>query len=417
MNQVSEQITLTKCLVKDHDQPLSSAELQDSLMNALGRNNCRVLRIPKNKWCIEYRNNNKIYHILAKSCTYLGNPHPIYKKRIQLSSWFNEYANDVARHNPQIDVRYIGVYRYDHVDYGKNIIFIDFEKDTYLLKKGNNSSAHVYMNDLYQGMTYGVFQKEDALGNTINVVREDHFFGYLTGEKSHQLSLFDLFREFNNGFTFGEWVEALDVIKEMHQHAWYNWRQAEWAGAFLEYKFNKFTEDNHCTRQMRYVGGSLKGKYDLDFDIKFEEDNFYGDLKASDIKQRECIGNDQQSMIDCLFRDNKFWYVIYEHETIKDSQMDYEATRARNHFIKDIDSKYFKDEMSYHQRMKHSVKFVKMSIVELNMVNYKDILTTFKQGRQPDGSARNPKFSINKSMLKNDNFVVFRYSYYQHEIF
>ena len=67
--------------------------------------------------------------------------------------------------------------------------------------------------------------------------------------------------------------------------------------------------------------------------------------------------------------------------------------------------------MSYHDRMKHSVNFVKMSIVELNRINYGCILTTFNQGHQPDGSKRNPKFNINKKVLNNDNFVVFRYEY------
>ena len=63
------------------------------------------------------------------------------------------------------------------------------------------------------------------------------------------------------------------------------------------------------------------------------------------------------------------------------------------------------------QKMKHSVKFTKMTIIELNKVNFRDALRTFNQGKQPDGSARAPKFKINKQTLANDNFVVFRYSY------
>lgn len=61
--------------------------------------------------------------------------------------------------------------------------------------------------------------------------------------------------------------------------------------------------------------------------------------------------------------------------------------------------------------MKNSVKFVKMSIVELNRINFREALTVFNQGHQPDGSARKPKFNINKNVLENDNFVVFRYTY------
>ena len=94
-----------------------------------------------------------------------------------------------------------------------------------------------------------------------------------------------------------------------------------------------------------------------------------------------------------------------------DSDVGYEATKGRNNYIKSVDPTYYKGEMSYHGRMKNSVKFVKMSIVELSRINFREALTVFKQGHQPDGSARKPKFNINKNVLENDNFVVFRYTY------
>lgn len=292
------------------------------------------------------------------------------------------------------------------------MVFIDFKKDTYLLKKGHNSSAHVYTNDLFQAMTYGIFTKEDQFGNTITAVRKDRFKDYLLNRQQKSANLFDLFRRFNCGFTFGQWLKALDVIKEMHQNDWHQWRQTEWAGWFLEYRFNKFAVEENVTNQMRYVGSSLKREGDLDFDIRFDEEDFYGDLKASDIKKNDTPGNDQHNLIECIYRFDKFWYVIYEHETIKDSeQLNYEATRARNRYIKSVDPSYDKDELSYCSRMKSEVKFVKMSIVELNRINFREALTDFHQGRQPDGSARALKFNINKEVLKNDNFVVFRYNY------
>lgn len=414
MNVDSEQITLDKSLVVAQDQPLSDKQLQNCLYNVLGKEKCRVIKVPLQKWVLEYKDNGKIYHLLVRSCTYLGNPHPIFKKRVQLPIWFNEYANAISNQSPDIDVRYIGVYHYGDEYHGDNIIFIDFKKETYLTKKGHNSSAHVYTNDLFQAMTYGVFEKEDHFGNIISTIRRDKFPAYLSGKVKDANCLFDLFRKFNNGFSFGEWLKALDVIKEMHQNGWHQWRQAEWAGWFLEYRFNKFTIDNDVTEKMRYVGSSLKRDGDLDFDIRFEDEDFYGDLKASDIKKSETPGNDQENLVECIYQYDKFWYVIYEHETIKDSEATrYEATKGRNNYIKTIDPSYDKDEMSYHARMKNSVKFVKMSIIELNRVNYREALTQFNQGRQPDGNARKPKFNINKKVLENDNFVVFRYTYNQ----
>lgn len=412
MNVDSEQITLDKNLVIAQDQPLSDRQLQQCLINVLGAENSRILRLPPRKWIMEYRNDSKTIHLLVRTCTYLGNPHPIFKKRVQLPLWFNEYTNTMHAERTDIEIRYIGIYHYGDVFHGDNIVFVDFQKDTYLLKKGHNSSAHVYTNDLFQAMTYGVFTKEDQYGNTITTVRKDRFKDYLMGQHQQTGNLFDLFRQFNCGFSFGQWLKALDVIKEMHENEWHQWRQAEWAGWFLEYKFNKFTIEGHVTNQMRYVGSSLKREGDLDFDIRFDEADFYGDLKASDVSKRETPGNDQQNLTECIYRYDKFWYVIYEHETIKDSeQLNYEATRARNRYIKSVDPTYEKDELSYHERMKSQVKFVKMSIIELNRINFREALTDFHQGRQPDGKARALKFNINKKVLENDNFVVFRYTY------
>ena len=411
MNVDSEQITKDKNLIIAQDQPLPTKQLQDCLVNILGKNKCRILTVPSHKWVLEYANEGKIFHLLVRTCTYLGNPHPIFKKRVQLPLWFNEYANAVSRSNPQIDVRYIGVYHYGDEHHGDNVIFVDFKKDTYLHKKGHNSSAHVYTNDFFQAMTYGVFSKEDAYGNNISVIRQDKFLDYMDGTSAESDSLLDLFRKFNCGFTFGQWLKAIDVIKEMHDNDWLHWRQAEWAGWFVEYRFNKFTIDNDVTGRMRYVGSSLKREWDLDFDIHFEEENFYGDLKASDVKKKETPGNDQENLVECIYKFDKFWYVIYEHETIKDSDREYEATRARNRYIKSIDPAYSKDEMSYHERMKNSVRFTKMTIIELNRINFRDALKDFNQGHQPDGSARKPKFIIDKKVLENDNFVVFRYTY------
>lgn len=65
------------------------------------------------------------------------------------------------------------------------------------------------------------------------------------------------------------------------------------------------------------------------------------------------------------------------------------------------------DKISYASRMKHSVNFRRMRIYELNRVNMNEALTVFNQGHQPDGSARRPKFLINKQNI--DNCIVFSY--------
>ena len=340
MNIDSEQLTLDKKLVISQDQPLTDKQLQECLYNALDKSRCKILTVPKRKWVMEYTSpNGKVHHFLVRTCTYLGNPHPIFKKRVQLPLWFNEYANAIHHGNPDVDVRYLGVYHYGDTAHGDNIIFIDFKKETYLNKRGHNSSAHVYTNDLYQAMDYGIFTKEDYFGNTITTIRKDKFKEYLSQETTCSNSLFDLFQKFNCCFTFGQWLKALDVIKEMHRNGWSQWRQTEWAGWFLEYKFNKFSTENNISSQMRYVGNSLKKDGNLDFDIRFDKENFFGDLKASDITKKETPGNDQANLVKCIYQFGRFWYVIYEHETIKDHDSRYEATIGRNRYIKSIEER------------------------------------------------------------------------------
>lgn len=180
---------------------------------------------------------------------------------------------------------------------------------------------------------------------------------------------------------------------------------------------NKFIKEKCLERKILYVGSSHKRVGELDFDLWFGDDNFYGDLKASDITKKEAPGNDQQNFIDCINKYDRFWYVIYEHDTIKDSEdTNYEATRFRTNYIKNnnewSNNKKF-DELSYYKRMKNSIKFVKMYIIELNRINFRNVLSDFNQGRQPSGNARKPKFKISKNNI--DNFIVYEQEFVQIE--
>lgn len=406
MNTDSEQIQYDTSVVVAKDQPLTPRGIFNTFSERLGAENV-CFGTFYGKKVIIYNDGVKKFILLAKSITYLGNPHPVFKKRIQLPDWYQQFCERVEQDCLDYDVRFVGVYHYN-----ENFVFVDFKKETYLEHGLHNSSAHVYINDLYQAMRYGVFCKEDKKGNTIVSVRSDKLREYLSDGLQPKNNIFELFRKFNKGFLFGQWLKSVDAIKEMHHNDWSQWRQAEWAGWFLEYRFDKFVSENKAERTMHYVGLKNKSAGEYDFDIYFDELDFYGDLKASDIKKNETPGNDQENLVECIYRYNRFWYVIYEHETIKDSEKtDYEATKERNRYIRSVDSKYSKDDMSYYKRMKHSVKFVKMTIIELNKVNFRNALKTFNQGHQQDGTERKPKFNIDKKTLDNDNYVVFRYYY------
>lgn len=355
MNKDSEQIRPDLSLEIAPDQTLTRKEQQQKLKYFLGDDNCEIVEVLGKKVFL-YRNGNKQYIILHCAISYLGGngQHPNFKKRMQLQSWHKEFCLKAKNNNLPYDIRLLGIYHYKGV-----VIFVDFVKDTYLKKKVHNSSAHIYINDLYQALTNGVFHKEDMYGNHIYTIRGNKLINYLDGKEDGQNVLYSLFEKFNNGFTFGQWLKVLPTIKEMQQAKWPEWRQTEWAGWYLEYKFNQFTIDNKTTPLIIYSGQSNKSKADgvFDFDVWFKHHQFYGDLKASDINSKEAPGNDQTAFIECINMFGRFWYIIYEHETIKDTEENnYDNVRAYNRYMK-------KDELSYARRLKTGVKFMKMTIL------------------------------------------------------
>ncbi len=409
MNLKSEQIgpDLNKELA--FDQVLSAKEQQEKLVYFLGKENCSTIELYGKKVFL-YKDGRKKYILLHKAVSYLGGngQHPVFKKRVQLPSWFKDFCNAVKKDKLSYDVRFIGVYHYKG-----GVIFVDFIKDTYLKKKVHNSSAHIYTNDIYQAMRNGVFHKEDMFGNHIYTIRSNRFKSYLTGKDVGSNDLFALFEKFNFGFPFGHWLTVFNAVKEMYDNKWSQWGQSEWAGWFLEYRFNEFTKQNKTSSLMRYTGLENKSKKQnrFDFDIWFDRDNFYGDLKSSDIIQKETPGNDISNFVECINLYDKFWYVIYEHDTQKDNENNnYADVRKYNAYLRKTDKKFKdKDDLSYAKKLKTKVKFVKMTILELNRINYSEALTVFNQGHQPDGSARNPKFMIKKKDM--DKYSVFRYTY------
>ena len=401
----SEQLRSDLSLDVNKDQPLSTSEMIKNIKNILGEENCHIERY-NNKKLLCYKHDNIIEILLLAAVTYMGGngQHPIYKKRMQLKKWYKEvvyYYSNKSNYN----VRFIGVYHYQ-----SNIVFVEFLKDSYIKKKMNSSAAHVYTNDLYQAMKDGTFKRKDRNKNEIVTIKYIKFKDYLDNKiKEYNNDLFNIFKLFNEGDYFGKWISAKKAIPEMHHNNWNKWKETEWPGWYLEFKMDSFIKEKILEKKILYVGSSHKHVGELDFDLWFNEDNFYGDLKASDITKNETPGNDQHNFIECVNKYDKFWYVIYEHDTVKDSENNnYEATRFRTNYIKNNNewpqNKQF-DELSYHKRMKNSVKFVKMYIIELNRINFRNVLSSFNQGKQPNGDARKPKFKISKKNI--DNFIVY----------
>lgn len=408
----SEQITPSLSVVYDYDQKLTKgSEFESAFKGALG--NIEVVKYGNHR-VYKYTHNDHNTYFLTGAITWLSNPHPLFKKRLQLKKWYRD-VYDEYNFKENSDVRIIGVYRYDEMH-----IFVEFDTEDYMSNKLNSSSAHVYTNDLYQALTNDYFTKKDQKGNTITTISFRNFKKYIdesidtydnsdnnivSENKPGNNNIFDLFIKFNNGFSFGEWITAVYAIEKMKSKKWYQWKGTEWAGWFLEYEMNEFIEKEQCHETMKYIGNKKTDDL-LDFDLYFQNDDFYGDLKASDINKKEAPGNDQTATLEAINYKGKLWYVIYEHETKKDIEYNSEMAKARMELI----GTPYKEgsKISYKNRMKHSVNFRKMLILELNRINMHEILRTFNQGHNSNGKERKNKFTINKRNI--DNFTIFSYA-------
>ena len=394
----SEQIMPNMSMVLDYDQPLtSSQDILRAFKNALG-DNCFIEKYQKTKTIYSYKHDGITEYFLTGSITYLSNPHPLFKKRYQLKLWHKDFYNE-HKNLANEKVHLIGIYHYEGL-----VVFVEFNIEDYIERKLNSSAAHVYTNDIYQAVTNGVFEKKDRNNNHVTSVISRKFKDYLLGEaKGNQI--FDLFGKFNGEFSFDRWITATQAIVEMRDGKWYQWKGTEWPGWLLEYKLANFINNEQCQGIMAYIG-NIKDANMLDFDLFFKQDNYYGDLKASDIDHNSAPGNDQENVLEAITRYGKLWYIIYEHETIKDTDRQNEMAIARMNLL---GKPYAEGEkISYATRMKHSVKFKRMKIFELNRVNMNEALSAFNQGHQLNGVARKPKFLINKQNI--DNCIVYSYN-------
>ena len=395
----SEQISPDVTLTIDYDQPITKKEdVLATLTSFLGAG-CELYRYKPRKLLYKYEHDDLTEYFLLGAVTYLSFPHPIFKKRFQLKSWYKDFYND-HKNDPNTKIRLIGLYHYDGL-----FVFVDFNIEDYIENNINSSAAHVFSNDIFQAVKYGVFKKTDSRGNHITSVVGDKFLNYLN-DTLEAGDVFSLYKLFNDSFAFGEWLKADISIEEMKQKNWYQWKGTEWPGWLLESKFADFIREKHCENKLEYIG-HIKSADKLDFDLLFKEDNFYGDIKSSDIKNKSMPGNDKVNVIQAIQRHEKLWIVLFEHETIKDTERNNEMAIARMRLKGEAYRPGGK--ISYKTRMKHSVKYTRMRVFELNQINMNTVLSDFNQGRQQSGAKRKAKFMIKKREI--DNYIIFSYDW------
>ena len=370
-------------VIEDYGEILCNKELRSILNKFFG--NLTV----KENGCLYGKYRDKDYCIFYKNISYLGIPHPIYKKRLQIPSKFKKIYDENRSNN--IVTLLLGVYKYKD-----NILICDFNTKTYINKKSHNSSAHVYSIDLINGERTGMFEKTDIRGNIITVFNKENVKNYLDkklfNENNTIVEVFDTLDDFFINMT-KQWL-GMEAYYDMIVHNYRNKFQPEWPGFYLEYKLEEYLKENKKEDVITFYQNRRKGEIDLD--LRFPQLNFYGDLKAHSISTGGIQGNDYKTIMNLLDNQNVY-YIVANHETEKDKDHDYMVTKYWN------SQQNKKDLMSYSNKMKYSVRIKSYYVLELNKYN-KKYIDIYHQGKNSDGTPRNPKISIS---IKNiNNFLV-----------
>ncbi|TQC51282.1 hypothetical protein E1I18_03405 [Mycoplasmopsis mucosicanis] len=383
--------------VSDFDQVLNFRQIYQLLGSLLDSNSLQIININGRKY-IEYKHNSRSFIILPKSITYLGKPHPLHKKRIQISKHFQSlyFSQKYSNHIFVI----LGVYKYN-----KTTIFCTFQSSQYMKKSSNNSSAHLNTDDILNTLKKGVYTRVDRYGNVVNFYDIYHLssvFDTKDEYKYEEVRDFKFIEKLVSLLPLNKEINVLDAVKEMKEANDPNWRQSEWPGFYLEYLI-KNALINDANTEIKYLGDERinKNKKNLDFDLFFEQKMFFADIKSSDINEKWSLGNDKEHLMNAIEKYKRFWYIIFEHKTIKDKDLPvnqrlvYEWNKLKKSDKED----------SYWKKLKNTVEYKNVIVVELNNHNFEKNIQLFKQGKQPDGSKRKVKVSIDKS---NKQIVIYK---------
>jgi hypothetical protein len=253
-----EQVTKDNQIVEDFDQKLTPSEIGAVMSSLFGD----AVTKDRKQFVV-----GKKVAILASNVTYLGYPHPIFTKRIQLKDYYPAYfAEDIQK---GLHVIYLGIYTYQGTR-----LYVVFEPKTYADKKSNNSSAHVHTLDLQYGLKKGLFRKTDRNWNILSVMTTDRFQDYIDdlcyGKMDEDISYDDAIKAFFTSFfaTLPQKWFGVDCYKEMAAAKYNNANQSEWPGWYFEYLFQQYLAE-HPQDDVKWWSSKKEG--DIDFDLKFPQ--------------------------------------------------------------------------------------------------------------------------------------------------
>jgi hypothetical protein len=383
-----DQITDKNEIVQDFDQKLGVSEIWALISSLFGNS------VQKDRK--QFIVGGKVA-ILAANVTYLGIPHQLFTKRIQLKDYYPSYFYEDVKNG--LHVVYLGIYTYH-----KTRLYVVFEPTTFTNKKSHNSSAHVHTLDLQYGMKKGLYRKTDRNGNTISVMAPARFQSYVEdlcyGKMDEDITYDDAIKAFFHGFfaTLPEKWFGVECYMEMAAANYNNAKQSEWPGWYFEYLFQKYLE-SHPQNDIEWWSSKKEG--DIDFDLKFPKRPwFYGDLKTDQVG-----GSVQGNVFDnvkTVIKDNngRIWYVVMKFDCEKDSDHGYAVTKFWDELR---GSKYDGDKKlmaeRYGKKMKYSVTPKHFRILNLDKAIEEMLKANLRhQGHNSNGKPRPAKIQISKDI-------------------
>ena len=387
-------------IVLDYDQPLKVSE-QEPLFKSIFGDKVEKEHDIRTQFVLGGK-----LSLLVKAVTYLGHPWESYKKRIQLSTDFQQqYLRNIKR---GISTLFVGVYRYNGLR-----LYVVFEPKTYAVKKSHNSSAHVQTFDLQYALKAGVRVKDDAMQNRVWTMTEEKFKEFILErlylEQTSSIDkLLKMIEEYLNKLVASlprKWY-GVDCYKEMMAAGDNNAKQGEWQGFYFEYCFKQMLK-KYPTDVIKWC--SDKTRLGIDFDLQFPQIPWgYGDLKSDSI-DGEIQGNSFESFDKVIVEHGgTVYYIVCRYKAEKDRDYGYKVTRFWNQFRDEPYTTEEEIQTRYGRRMKYAVIPKEIRILAIDSVAYEILKKDpFYQGVNSDGKPREPKLKIDKKLIDNLTIHIF----------
>ena len=355
------------------------------------------------------------FNLYISNVTYLGNPHPKYKKRMQLSESADK--SYLKKDNTPVNITLLlGLYMYDE----NNPIIVAWDSSANK-EAGKSKSSHVYIKDIQDAMINGASQRIDKHKNNVYCFKCEHlknFLNYNFMNINHTVSFINYLKDFGidvDEFSFtSEMIKYIKddlakkdfvwdgkkSIKEMRDNSYSKWRETEWQGFYFEYLMQKSLMDKHEDMQQvleipgpRYGNTVFDSFYNIPWDFKVHSD-----------RSGSVITNDLEAIEKAIDDYGRVGFIIisgtptYETETeFSDWRNELKGGLSKNQI--DNISKNKK-----HRKLKTEFKPEKITVITIDNETIKKhlIVSGF---HQPDGKVRREKLSINMNKLSSEEII------------